>query len=106
MDANGLWTFAYKMGNQVFSMVATIDNDKITGGNNCYYYSGNVKLENGTLIGNMTGHHFFGNPDPAVGGLKTIPVHFQAKVDSGKMIGTANIQGIPVELAFQGEKRN
>lgn len=106
MTAEGLWTITYRMGPQAFSMVATITGNKITGGNNCYYYNGDIAVDGDSLTACITGHHYFGQVDPAIGGLKEFTLKMNAKLGAGMMQGTAKVANIPVEIAFTGEKRN
>lgn len=105
MNVNGLWTLNVMVNGRDTSLVATIDNGKLTGGNTWYYYIGDVKLEGDTLTGELTGQHYFDVPDPLLGGMKTIPLQIKAKVGDGVMQGTAKIKGLPMELGFTAKKR-
>ena len=105
LNANGFWTLNVMVNGRATSLVVTIDNEKITGGNSWYYYIGNVKQEGDTLVGELTGQHYFDVPDPLLSGMKTIPLQIKAKVGDGVMQGTAKIQGFPMELGFTGKKR-
>jgi hypothetical protein len=105
MNVNGLWTLNVMVNGRATTLVATIDNGKLTGGNTWYYYIGEVKLEGDTITGTVTGQHYFDQPDPLLGGMKTIPLQIKAKVGDGVMQGTAKIQGLPMELGFTAKKR-
>lgn len=106
MNVNGLWTLSYRVGNFMYSMVATINGNRLTGGNNCYYCVGDVKINGDTLSGEVISTHYFGELDPALNRLSKFTLSINAKLGNGIMQGTAKIAELNTELGFTGNKRD
>lgn len=104
MNTDGLWAFNYYIGNEQFAMLGTFNGTKITGGNSCYYYIGDCEVIGDTLKATIKGTHYFGALDPTIGGLKEFTMQIQAKQNGKMMQGTAQLAGLPIEVAFTATK--
>lgn len=101
---DGLWTIKFNVPGRLSAMVLTFNGNRITGGNNSYYYTGAMQANGDTMNGQVTGIHYFGDTDPLFGGAKSIPVQFSAKLVNGNLQGTAKAGGMPASIPFTGQK--
>lgn len=101
---DGLWTIIFDLPTGDDGICITIDKAMhLTGGNNNYYYIGNIE-KNGDLgfEGRMIAEHFRGDIDP-VFGSRTIAMEIKGEAKGGSMKGFATVNNF--SIPFKGTKQ-
>lgn len=103
---DGLWTIIFNVMGRTTSLVISIRDNRLAGGNSQYYYLGEAKITGNSLAGDLTGTHYFGNPDPLLGNSTRISLRFKATASGQNMTGQAEIEGPgSICIPFMGTKR-
>jgi hypothetical protein len=102
---DGLWTVIFNLAQRQSSMVITVNDGRLTGGNTEYYYIGTLVAEDAKFTGKIEGKHYFANPDPLLDNAKVVRLKITGSVENGVLQGQATIEGMNLTVPFVGTKR-
>ena len=84
---NGLWTITYDLNGKGMAFPIVIDDNKLMGGNENYYYIGNCSITQGQLNGTITATHFNGKTDPVFGNVSEIKFEISCEINGQTLSG-------------------
>ena len=90
-----LWsvTFVVPTSGNYGAGVVVLENGTVRGGDSSYYYVGNFRVKDETIIAEVSINHYFGSPNNIFGQIQKVDVILSGKIDyqtfdvSGQAVG-------------------
>ena len=93
---NGLWTIDFiSTMNRFGSGVLVVNEGKLLGGDNGFYYEGNYNIEGDTIQGKVTVTRFNENIISIFGNIDNYSLSFRGQIKKDTMEAVASIENMP-----------
>ena len=104
---DGLWTVEFiSMSNRSGKGVIVISDGRLLGGDSAYYYSGNYKIENNNISGDIFIIRYEPIGISVFGDINSFKLTFSGKIDNLHFTASAMIPDMPqFELRIVGNKK-